>query len=144
MMKAQERAEKCARIMLKSDSATKHVGVKLEKIRPGYAEMSMKVEAYHLNGHAICHGGFILTLADSTFAFACNSYNELTVAQFNTINFLETVGVGEVLIATAEETNKRRRTGIYDVRVVGFENRVIAEMRGCSRTLNGKHFEEEE
>jgi acyl-CoA thioesterase len=142
-MEAQARAEKCAKIMLESDSATKHVGIKLDQIGPGFAKMSMKVRSYHLNGHNICHGGFIFTLADSTFAFACNSYNELTVAQFNTINFIEIAEVGELLIATAEETNKRGRTGIYDVRVIGSDNRVIAEMRGCSRKLDGRHFTEE-
>lgn len=143
-MEAQACAEKCAKIMLECDNATRHIGIRLEKIGPGFAKMSMKVDSFHLNGHDICHGGFIFTLADSTFAFACNSYNELTVAQFNTINFIETAEVGELLIATAEETNKRGRSGIYDVRVVGSQNRVIAEMRGCSRKLNGKHFTEDE
>ena len=143
-MEAQACAEKCAKIMLENDSATKYVGIRLDKIGPGFAKMSMKVDLHHLNGHNICHGGFIFTLADSTFAFACNSYNEITVAQFNTINFIETAEVGELLIATAEEINKRGRTGIYDVRVVGSQNRVIAEMRGCSRKLDGKHFAEDE
>ena len=143
VMNAHERAKKCAELMLKNDYATKHVGITLDEVGPGYAKMSMKVENYHLNGHNICHGGYIFTLADSAFAFACNSYNQLTVAQFNTINFLETAEVGELLVASAKEINKRQRTGIYDVRVIGSRGRVIAEMRGCSRTMGGKHFNEE-
>ncbi len=105
--------------------------------------MTLKVEKHHTNGHDICHGGVIFSLADSAFAFACNSYNKLAVAQHNTISFIAPGVLGDVLTATAREVSLRGRNGIYDVSVTRGDGTVIAEMRGCSRVIAGQHFEEE-
>jgi acyl-CoA thioesterase len=139
----QQRAEKCAAIMLQNDRASRHLGIELVNIAPGSATMHMTVTNNHLNGHNICHGGFIFTLADSTFAFACNSYNMSTVAQQNSISFLAPGLPDETLLATATETSKIGRNGIYDVTVTGKDGRVVAEFRGCSRTIKGQHFDED-
>lgn len=96
-----------------------------------------------MNGHGICHGGYIFTLADSAFAFACNSYNQLVVAQQNQITYLAPGKADERLTATALEKSKTGRSGVYDVTVTGEDGRVIALFRGLSRTIKGQHFEEE-
>ena len=96
--------------------------------------MSMTVEPRMLNGHGMCHGGFIFTLADSTFAFACNSYGPMTVAQTCTITFLHPVHAGERLVATAREVAVAGRSGLYDIQVAG-EAGVVAEFRGQSRVV---------
>jgi len=142
-MTPQERADKSAAAMWAADEASKWVGMSLDAVGPGTATMSLTVEKYHANGQLICHGGVIFSLADSTFAFACNSYNQPVVAQHNTISFIAPGQVGDVLTATASEVSRRGRSGIYDVRVTRQDGTVIAEMRGCSRALNGQHFEEE-
>jgi len=95
---------------------------------------------HHLNGHKICHGGVIFTLADSAFAYACNSHNEKVVAQHNSISYIAPGHAGERLIATACETSKTGRNGIYDVTVTGDRGRKIAEFRGCCRVISGSHF----
>jgi len=105
--------------------------------------MRMQVTEHHLNGHDICHGGFIFTLADSAFAFACNSYNASTVAQQNSVSYLTPGLPDETLLARATETSKSGRNGIYDVTVTGQDGRVVAEFRGCSRTIRGQHFDED-
>jgi len=86
-LSAQQRAERCAQIMWDNDAASKGLGIVLERVSPGEADASLTVEAKHLNGHHICHGGFIFTLADTAFAFACNTYNQAAVAQQNSITF---------------------------------------------------------
>ncbi len=91
-----EIAQKCAEIMWENDQASKGLGMKLEKVCPGKAEVSLVIEDKHLNGHGICHGGFIFTLADSAFAFACNTYNQSTVAQKST-----TTGISEFLTSVS-------------------------------------------
>jgi len=138
----QQRAERAADAMWRGDQASQWLGMALDEIAPGTAVTSMEVQAHHLNGHKICHGGFIFTLADSAFAFACNSYNQLAVAQHNTISFIAPGQLGERLTARAVETNRTGRSGIYDVTVKGENGRVIAEFRGCSRTIKGTHFDE--
>ena len=140
---AQERAERSARAMWASDDASKWLGMSLTQVSPGAALMTLKVEKHHTNGHDICHGGVIFSLADSAFAFACNSYNKLAVAQHNTISFIAPGVLGDVLTATAREVSLRGRNGIYDVSVTRGDGTVIAEMRGCSRVIAGQHFEEE-
>lgn len=140
----QERAERSARAMWASDDASKWLGLRLDRVAPGQAVMSMVVEQHHTNGHDICHGGFTFTLADSAFAFACNSYNKLAVAQHNMISFIKPGHLGDVLTATAREVSLSGRNGIYDVRVETGTGQVIAEMRGCSRIIPGQHFEEED
>ena len=138
----QQRAERAAAAMWHGDQASQWLGMTLDDIRPGCATTSLIVQDHHLNGHKICHGGFIFTLADSAFAFACNSYNQLAVAQHNTVSFIAPGKLGEKLVARAIETNKTGRNGIYDVTVTGENGRVIAEFRGCSRVISGTHFDE--
>ncbi|MEP2028446.1 MAG: hydroxyphenylacetyl-CoA thioesterase PaaI [Paracoccaceae bacterium] len=141
-MTPQNCAERCAEIMWASDHASKGLGIIRGPVGPGVAEMSLTIQKHHLNGHGICHGGFIFTLADSAFAFACNSYNQVTVAQETTITFLAPGTLGEVLIASAEEVLRTGRSGVYDVMVRGADQRKIALFRGLSRTIKGKHFDD--
>jgi acyl-CoA thioesterase len=143
-MTPQERAIQCAEIMFANDVASLGLGMVIESVAPGHAVMTMKVRADMLNGHGICHGGFIFTLADSSFAFACNSYNQNTVAQQNQITYLAPGKAGEVLTATTIEASRTGRSGIYDVTVTGEDDRIIALFRGLSRTVKGQHFPEED
>ncbi len=143
-MTPDDRARKCAEIMFAADAASASLGMVIEEIGPGRAVMRMPVRTDMLNGHRICHGGFIFTLADSAFAFACNSYNELTVAQQNQITFVAPGKAGETLRAMAEEVSKTGRSGVYDVTVTGEDGRTVAHMRGLSRTIKGQHFSEED
>ena len=135
-----EVAEKCAEIMWKNDQASRELGFTLEKVGPGHAEMTLVIDEKHLNGHAICHGGLIFTLADSAFAFACNTYNESAVAQNNSITFIRPAFLKQKLTAIACEIDKSGRSGIYDVSVTNESNEVVAQFRGHSRTIKGKHF----
>ncbi|MEY3722013.1 MAG: hydroxyphenylacetyl-CoA thioesterase PaaI [Pseudomonadota bacterium] len=123
--------------MYARDRATQGLGIELLEVRPGYARMQMVVRNDMLNGHAMCHGGFIFTLADSTFAFACNSYNVQTVAAGCTIEFLASAFEGERLQAEASEQSRGGKTGVYDVVVTNPEGRKIALMRGKSHQLKG-------
>ncbi|MBP0482402.1 hydroxyphenylacetyl-CoA thioesterase PaaI [Sagittula salina] len=141
-MTPQERAERSAAAMWAGDIASQTLGISLDEIGPGRAVLSMAVQPHHLNGHRICHGGFIFTLADSAFAFACNSYNQVTVAQENQITFLMPGQPGERLTATAQEQARPGRSGVYDVTVTGQDGRKIALMRGLSRTIKGSLFDE--
>lgn len=138
----QQRAERAAQAMWASDAASQWLGLTLDDIAPGRAVMSMAVQTHHLNGHGICHGGFIFTLADSAFAFACNSYNRITVAQQNQITYLAPGQPDERLVAVATEVSLSGRSGVYDVAVTGADGRRIALFRGLSRTIKGQHFEE--
>ena len=141
-MTPQERAEKCAAMMWARDQASQWLGMTLDAVEPGGATLSFTVAKHHLNGHGICHGGFIFTLADSAFAFACNSYNQVTVAQENQITYLSPGQAGETLIAKATEVARTGRSGVYDVTVTGADGRKVALFRGLSRTIKGQHFEE--
>ena len=144
VISAQECAERSAQAMWANDSASKWFGMSLDEVAPGLAVLRMKVEPHHTNGHDICHGGVIFSLADSAFAFACNSYNRIAVAQHNMISFIAPGQLGDVLTATAREVSLKGRSGIYDVQVTREGGEVIAEMRGCSRTVRGTHFEQAE
>ena len=124
--------------MLKNDAATQGLGMNVLEIGPGRATVTMSVRADMLNGHAICHGGFISTLADSAFAFACNSYDELTVASGFAIDFLAPARLGDLLTARCVEVSKAGRTGVYDTDVVNQQGERIAIFRGRSYTLKGK------
>ena len=141
-MTDQERAERAAAAMWENDQASKDLGMKLESISPGEARLSMEVRETFLNGHGICHGGFIFTLADSAFAFACNSYNNLVVAQQNQITFLSPGKRGERLTAIASEKARTGRSGVYDVVVSGEDGRKVALFQGLSRQIKGSHFDE--
>lgn len=124
--------------MLKNDAATQGLGMEVLEVDPGRATVTMKVRADMLNGHAICHGGFISALADSSFAFACNSYNELTVASGFAIDFLAPARLDDRLTARCVEVSKAGRTGVYDAEVVNQREERIAVFRGRSYTLKGK------
>jgi acyl-CoA thioesterase len=129
-------ARACANAMWKEDDASKGLGMEIIEIGPGYARLSMTVRPEMVNGQRIAHGGFIFLLADSTFAFACNSRNERAVAAQCDITFIRPGKLGDVLVATAREISSSGRSGIYDVRVTSGEV-VIAEFRGHSRTIGG-------
>ena len=138
----QEIAERSAAAMWARDDASKWLGMSLDAVGPGTAVTSFTVEKHHTNGHDICHGGYIFTLADSAFAFACNSHNRFAVAQHNTITFVAPGRLGDRLKAEAREIALFGRSGICDVTVTDQDGRLIAEFRGASRTVEGKHFEE--
>lgn len=129
-------ARACADAMWKEDDASKGLGMEILQIKPGEAVLTMTIKPNMVNGHGIAHGGFIFTLADSAFAFACNSHNERAVAAQCNISFIKPGKLGDRLIATAREISRTGRSGIYDVRVTVDET-AIAELRGHSRTLGG-------
>jgi acyl-CoA thioesterase len=133
---AQNLAERCAAAMLKRDSASRGLGMTVQSVAPGQAVLQMKVRNDMANGHGICHGGFVFLLADSAFAFACNSYDKLTVAASADISFVNPVKTGELLTATAQEVFLRGRSGVYDIRVTREDGETVALFRGKSRTLN--------
>lgn len=129
-------ARACAEAMWKEDDASKGLGMEIVEVRPGQATLAMTVRADMVNGQRIAHGGFIFTLADSAFAFACNSHNERVVAAQAQITFIRPGKLGDRLVAVAREISRSGRSGIYDVRVTA-GNEVIAEFRGHSRTVPG-------
>ncbi len=138
----QERAEKVAAAMWSEDHATRWIGMELAGIGEGSASLALTVQDHHCNGHGILHGGITFSLADSVFAFACNSRNRVTVAQHNVISYLAPVHSGDRLIATAVEVSLTGRSGIYDVAVVNQDGKKIAEFRGFSRAIGGQVFDE--
>lgn len=141
-MTPKERAAKSAEAMWATDRASQHMGMQIVDIDEGHATLSMTVRPEHCNGHGICHGGFTFTLADSAFAFACNSRNQMTVAQHNSISYTAPGRKGDVLTAVAQEVSLTGRSGIYDVSVTNQDGLVIAVFRGASRAVKGHLFEE--
>ncbi len=133
----EELAERCAEAMWQDDRASQALGMSLDAVGPGTATLSMTVTKTMINGHEICHGGLIYTLADSAFAFACNAYNKVTVAQHCSVTFLAPAKLGDRLTARAEERSLNGRSGIYDIRVDNQDGKAIAEFRGHSRTIKG-------
>jgi acyl-CoA thioesterase len=129
-------ARACAEAMWKEDDASKGLGMKILQVSVGQATLSMAIGAHMVNGQRIAHGGFIFTLADSAFAFACNTYNERVVAAQGNITFVRPAKLGDLLVAQAREVLRSGRSGIYDVRVTAGEA-VIAEFRGHSRSIAG-------
>jgi acyl-CoA thioesterase len=134
----QQIAEATREAMLKDDHATKSLGIRIEAVGPGTCTATMTVRQDMLNGHAICHGGLITTLADSAFAFACNAYNEITVASGFDVNLLAAARLGDVLTAQALEVSKAGRTGVYDIAVRNQRGEAVAAFRGRSYTMKGK------
>ena len=133
-------ARACADVMWPDDRAAQSLGITLDDVGPGHATMSMRVRDDMVNGHGSCHGGTIFTLADSAFAYACNSANERAVAQQCSITFLRPAMLGHKLVATAQERSRAGRSGIYDVTVRSGDGTVVAEFRGTSRNLGEKFF----
>lgn len=129
-------ARACAEAMWKGDDASKGLGMEIIEIGPGRATLALTVRPDMVNGQRIAHGGFIFTLADSAFAYACNSHNVRTVAAQGHITFIQPGNLGDRLVATAREISRSGRSGIYDVRVT-VNDAVIAEFRGHSRTIGG-------
>ena len=130
-------ARACADRLWQGDHGSAGLNIALLDIQPGAARLSMTVEHRMLNGHGMCHGGFIFALADSAFAFACNTDGNVSVASHCSIAFLRQAAEGETLIAVAEERQREGRQGIYDVRVSSGET-IVAEFRGLSRTTGAK------
>ncbi len=124
--------------MYAADRASQALGMRIVALGAGTATLEMAVRDDMLNGHAICHGGFITTLADSAFAFACNSRNQLTVAAGLTVDFVQQVERGDVLAATAVEVSRSGRTGVYDIVVTNRAGERVALVRGRSATLTGR------
>lgn len=135
-MTPDELAHASAEAMWSTDTASRGLGMEIVDVAPGRATLTMTVSEAMLNGHEIAHGGFIFTLADSAFAFACNSYGERTVAAHCSISFIKSAARGDRLVATAREVSRSGRSGIYDVSVA-VNGTVIAEFRGHSRTIGG-------
>lgn len=135
---AQVLAEAAARSMYAQDRASRALGISIVEVRPGYACLKMTVREDMVNGHRLCHGGLIFTLADSAFAFACNSYNVVTVASGASIEFLLPGSEGDELTAIAQEQSRSRRTGVYDVTVTNQAGACIALFRGRSRQFEGR------
>ena len=135
-------AEAAAQLMYKLDYTAQHMGMRIEAMRPGCCVLSMPVKDWMINGHGICHGGVIFTLADTAFAYACNSHNQRAVAQHCTITFLAPGKAGETLTATAKETVSSGRSGIYDIEVQNEHGTPLAHFRGNSRTIAGTILEE--
>lgn len=123
--------------MYARDHATQALGIKIVSVSAGHASMQMTVRRDMLNGHQTCHGGFIFTLADSAFAFACNSYNIQAVAAGCTIEFLAPAFENDLLVASAAEQTRSGKTGIYDVAVVNQDGKKIALFRGKSHQIKG-------
>jgi acyl-CoA thioesterase len=136
-------ARACADAMWKDDDASKGLGMKIVEVKSGQATLTMTIGPHMVNGQRIAHGGFIFTLADSAFAFACNGHNERVVAAQGNITFIRPGKLGDLLVATAREISRDGRSGIYDVRVT-VDDAVIAEFRGHSRSIGGSWLPEPE
>lgn len=139
-MTAQGLAEACAKAMWDDDQASAGLGMAITSVAPGRAEVAMTIREDMVNGHGTCHGGFIFSLADSAFAFACNSYNQRAVAQHCSITFLAPGKLGDRLVAKASEATRAGRSGIYDIDVFNQDGAKIAIFRGHSRTVKGEFF----
>ena len=127
-----EIAQKCCEVMWGNDLASQELGISVDIVEPGIAEARFEVRPQMVNGHDICHGGYIFTLADTAFAFACNCYNQVTVAASATIEFVRPARLGDHLTARASESHRGGRTGIYDVSVTDQDGQRIAIFRGRS------------
>lgn len=144
-MDPKARATRVGQTMFAVDTASKDtMGMELVTVEPGRAVLRMPVRSQHLNGHRICHGGFIFTLADSTFAFACNSHNRNAVAAGCSIEFLRPAHEGDVLTCEWVEQTLQGRHGIYDMKVTNQRGEVVAMFRGKSAVIPGQIFPEEE
>ena len=136
-------ARRVATTLIGREGSGRAWGLELEDVREGYARVAMRLTPEMLNGFGIAHGGMIFALADSAFAYACNSRNLATVAQGATISFIDSGKAGERLTAEAHELAVKGRTGVYAVTVRGEDGRVIAEVQGLSRSVGGNTIEEE-
>jgi acyl-CoA thioesterase len=136
-MNANETADKVARSMLAAEGTGPAWGIAIEEAREGYARISMRLKPDMLNGHGTAHGGMIFALADTAFAYACNSRNVRTVAAQASIAFLDAAREGELLLAEASEQALQGRSGVYSVVVAGEDGRTVAIFQGLSRSIGG-------
>jgi acyl-CoA thioesterase len=136
-VQAQHLAEKVAQALFANDKTSQALGIRIVEVRPGYARLAMLVRGDMVNGHRMCHGGMVFTLADSAFAFACNSCNENTVAAAASIDFLAASHEGDELTAVATELWRTRRNGIYEITVTNQKGARIALFRGRSYRIDG-------
>jgi len=139
-MHADEVARRSAEAMWAGDRASRSLGMEILDVGPGRATLRMTVTDDMVNGHAIGHGGYTFTLADSAFAFACNSYNRVTVAAGAEIRFRAPTRLGDVLTATASEREREGRDGTYDISVSTSDGTVVATFVGRSREIGGVLF----
>ena len=142
VMSAQEIAEKSSAGLDEKDAAARSLGIVVQAVSPGTAQLCMPITPDKLNGHGMCHGGLIFALADTAFAHACNSYNQRVVAQHCSISFMAPSMPGDVLTAQAHEVHQAGRSGIYDIEIRNRSGEVIAQFRGHSRTIKGQYFED--
>ena len=131
----------CAEAMLSRDAASQSLGIVLAGARPGWARVTLRITESMVNGHAIAHGGVTFTLADSAFAFACNSRNEPNVALQASISYVNAVRLGDVLVAEAQERSSKGRTGVYDVTVTREDGELVALFRGVCYRIKGTVLE---
>lgn len=127
-------AIRCAERMYATDRASQHLGIEITDVAPGRAQAAMTVADTMVNGHDLCHGGYVFLLADTAFAFACNTYDHVTVAAACDVVFVRSALRGQRLVATAAERARYGRSGIYDVTVRTADGELVAEFRGRSRT----------
>nr|WP_243451804.1 hydroxyphenylacetyl-CoA thioesterase PaaI [Sphingosinicella soli] len=137
-------ALRIARAMAAKEGTTPALGLEIEAAREGYARVAMRLSPGTLNGFGMAHGGMVFLLADTAFAYACNSRNVQTVAQHASISFIDAGRAGERIVAEAQERAVKGRTGVYAVSVMGEDGRIIAEFQGLSRTIGGPVIEEEQ
>jgi acyl-CoA thioesterase len=135
-------AQACAEAMLSRDAASRSLGITLDGTRPGWARARLRITEAMVNGHAIAHGGVTFTLADSAFAFACNSRNEPNVALQASISYVSAVRLGDVLIAEAQERSSKGRTGVYDITVTREDGELVALFRGVCYRIKGTVLED--
>ena len=140
-MTPQQIAERCAEIMWPDDHAARGLGMAIVAVGPGSARLSMTVRQDMVNGHGTCHGGFIFALADSTFAYACNSHNVRAVAAGVDINFVAPAHLGDRLVADGRARHQGGRSGVYDIEVSNQDGKLIAVFRGRSSRIKGHFFD---
>jgi acyl-CoA thioesterase len=137
-----EIAKHCAEAMWMNDTASQELGITIEVLGAGRARARLKVTRAMINGHDVCHGGYIFSLADTAFAFACNAYDRLTLAAGASIEFLRPVKEGDRLTAEASERYRGRKNGIYDVTVTNQDEEIVAIFRGRSHATERRLLEE--
>jgi len=139
----QQLAQSCADAMFQRDQASRNLGMKITQVSPGKATVTMPVSSIMIQGHGSCHGGYLFTLADSAFAFACNSYNKATVASGCTIDYMLGTREGDLLTASAVEQSRGNRTGVYDITITNQNGHVVALFRGKSYQVRGEVIQSE-
>ncbi|MBU1235733.1 MAG: hydroxyphenylacetyl-CoA thioesterase PaaI [Gammaproteobacteria bacterium] len=137
-------ASRCAEIMWPDDHAARGLGMTIVRVGPGTATLTMTVRQDMVNSHGTCHGGFIFAVADSAFAYACNSYNHRSVAAGVDINFLAPAHLGDVLTAKGHARHQGGRSGVYDIEVSNQLGKLIAVFRGRAARVKGHFFGDEE